>query len=294
MKNHFYFEVMRRTIVQFLNLFNDIKIARYDNTGKLLKFISVPLKFAPKEKHWYFEEKYDNINGRTVRNLILPYVAVNMTGVQSAGDKRAVNKHHRVRSKKGTESPIKMDRFENPVPYDFNFEVKIAAQFMIDINQIMEQILPFFDPTAYIRITIPDLNIDHKENDTEEGAYPLDLKVIYEDGSFETNIDMGAEENRILEWTLPFKIEGYLFKPNMETPIIEHALMNYYDTDVYEVYGEDGEPLITTTTTGLSSENWPITITGGTTGAGLSGAIYSDSAKLWYTYERDSLADGET
>lgn len=283
MKNHFYFEVSRRTIIQFLNLFNDIKIARYDTqTGKLLKYIAVPLKFAPKEKHWWWEEKFDNTKGTTVRNVILPHIAVTMTGMDPATANRGVNKHHRVRSERLHTLPVKHKRFENPVPYDFNFEVQIVSQFMIDINQILEQILPFFDPTAYIRITIPDLHVDHKESPDDEGAYPMDLKVIYEGGNFETNIEMPAEEYRVIKWILTFKVEGYLFKPNMVDPIIEHALVNYYDVWNYEVYGEQ-YPLISTTTNGLSAEKWPITLSGGIP----SGALYSDSAKLWYTYERE-------
>lgn len=281
MKNHFYFEASRRTIIQFLNLFNDIKIARYDDTGKLLKYVSVPLKFAPKSKAWWWEEKFNNTTGKTIRNVILPHIACQMTGIELAND-RLVNKHHKLRSERVLKLPVKHKRFENPVPYNFNFEVKLAAQYMIDISQILEQILPFFDPTAYIRITIPELNIDHKEEIIDEGAYPMDLKVVYDGGSWEANVDGGSDEYRVILWTLNFKVEGYLFKPDIEDPIIEHALINYYDYENYQVYGEE-HPLVETTSNGLSAEKWPIPTLSGD----LSGALYSESAKLWYTYERE-------
>lgn len=286
MKNHFYFEVSRRTIIQFLNLFNDMRIARYDvDSGRLLKYISVPLKFAPKEKHWWWDEKFNEATGRTIREVTLPYVAVIMTGIELDTD-RLVNKKHKVRSERVYELPVKHKKFLNPVPYNFMFEVQIAAQFMIDISQILELILPFFDPLAYIRITIPDLNIDHAEEDEDEGAFPLDLKTIYEGGSFETNIDMGSDEYRAILWKLQFKVEGYMFKPNIEEPVIEHALFKYYDMDAKlaaETAGLSAAALVETTTSGLSAEKWPIPTLSGD----LSGAYYSESAKVWYTYERE-------
>jgi hypothetical protein len=49
--NHFYYEVIRRTIIQFINIFSNINIARYDDTtGDVLKYLRVPVTFAPKSK----------------------------------------------------------------------------------------------------------------------------------------------------------------------------------------------------------------------------------------------------
>lgn len=279
MKGHFYFEVMRRTIIQFLNLFNDIRIARYDETGRLIKFISIPLKFAPKTKHWWWVEKQDS-EGRKIRDILLPFIGISMTDIALASN-RITNKHAKIRAERILEEYL-LKRFKNPVPYDFTFEVKIASEYMIDSSQIIEQILPFFDPTAYIRVTIPELKIDHKEEPDEEGAYPMDLKVIYEGSSQEISYDMAEEEYRVIVWTLTFKVEGYLFKPVVDDKVIKTALVDYYNR-------EKGEwpvvPQVETITEGLSAEKWPVTLSGSTTGS-LSGALYDESAKLLYTYER--------
>ncbi len=191
---HYYFEVMRRTIIQFLNLFNDLRIARYDEDGMLLKYVSVPLKFAPKTKHWWFAEKQD-ADGKRKLDVLLPYIGIFMTDVDlSTG--RLTNKHAKIRSERLFQE-VKHNRFANPVPYDYTFEVKIASQYMIDASQIIEQILPFFDPTAFIRVTIPELKVDHKTEDDDEGAYPMDLKVIYEGSSQEVSIEMAEEIARV-------------------------------------------------------------------------------------------------
>lgn len=52
--NHYYYETIRKTVLQFLNIFSDIKIARYDNdTGNILKYIKLPVSFSPKSKAWF-------------------------------------------------------------------------------------------------------------------------------------------------------------------------------------------------------------------------------------------------
>ena len=282
MRNHFYFEVMRRTIVQFLDLFNNMRIARYDETGRLLKMVSVPLKFAPKMKNWWWDEKLDE-NGRKIRDLILPIIGVNMTDVE-LNSGRIVNKGTNIR--KDRDIPKLSDnRFKNPVPYDMTFEVKIASKYMIDITQILEQILPFFDPTLYIRVTIPDLNIDHKEIGDEQGAYPLDLKVVLESNSKEESIDMNEDEYRTIIWTLTFRVEGWLFKPTVPTKVVKYAFIDYYNREMgtWPIV-----PQVETTTTGISAEKYPIYTTAEElSGAELSGALYDDSVALWYKYERE-------
>ena len=75
MKNYYYYEVFRKTVTQFLDIFNDINIKRYDDSGCFLKNVNVPLKYAPKEKIWYWlnERKQDET---------LPIMAVTMQGVE--------------------------------------------------------------------------------------------------------------------------------------------------------------------------------------------------------------------
>jgi len=277
MKNHFYFEVMRRTIIQFLDLFNDLRIARYDlDTGKLLKYISVPMKFAPKMKYWWWKDNTDS-QGNKQFEIVMPIIGIKLTDVSFASD-RLTNKHAKVRQERVLQN-VKHNRFKNPVPFNFKFDVMIAAQYIIDITQILEQILPFFDPTAYIRITIPEVTIDHKEGDADEGAYPIDLKIIYEGSSQDMTPDIGEDEYRGILWTLSFKVEGYLFKPAMEDPIIHKAFIEYY---VRQTVFPDN-PNVTTTLTGLSAEKWPRDVTT----EELSGSLYDESIKLLYKYERE-------
>jgi hypothetical protein len=50
MRNFFYFGTIRKTIIQFLDIFKDLKIAKYDENGDIIKYVEVPVKFMPKQK----------------------------------------------------------------------------------------------------------------------------------------------------------------------------------------------------------------------------------------------------
>jgi len=272
--HRFYYQAMRKTIVQFLDLFDGIAIARYDiQTGNLIKYVSVPFKFAPKMKNWYWSEKTDPDTGQRIRDKVLPMMACNLVDVEPAQN-RKVNTKYRARTR--TQENNNIERFFNPVPYDYSFEVKIAAEYMVDITQIMERILPFFDNYIFIRLTIPELDII--PDDIQEGAHPLDLKVIYEGSSKEETLDFDEADYRIIMWTLNFKVEGYLFKPKFDYPIIKKAFMEYVIPDTFTV-----EPGITTTTTGLSAEKYPLSVSD----EDMEESIYDEDIKMFYKYEKD-------
>ena len=218
----------------FLDMFNDIAIARFNpDTGAVIKYVNVPLKFAPKTKQWYWTELRE---AKDRRDTVLPIMAIDLDNVEYAQD-RQVNRNHRVSlSDKGD-----IKQYYNPVPYDFTFNLQIAAEYMVDITQIVEQIFPFFTPEAYIRITIPELNIQGIDGEKDElGSDSLELRVVYENASREATVELDEANHRILLWTLTFKVQGYLFSPIMEAKRVHHVVQNYYLNDFkFQMRGDD-------------------------------------------------------
>jgi hypothetical protein len=281
----YYYQVMRKTIVQFLDLFNDIKIGRYDTeTGQLLSFVKVPLKFAPKSKNWYWVEKIDS-NGQRIRDKILPIIGVYLVDAE-IDNGRFVNKLHSsttgFHERVGDKRYIK-ERFVNPIPFNFVFQVQILAEYMIDIIQITEQIFPYFTPNLNIKIDIPELDIDGKT------VEKLDLKVLYNGSSKDDPITMGPDELRYLKWNLDFTVEGYLFQPKFDYPVIREAYTEFIIGSLQEPENICDTPFtpsggcVTLTNTGLSAEKFPLNVTN----ESLSGSLYDEDLKLLYDYERD-------
>jgi len=281
--HHYYYQVMRKTIVQFLDLFNDLKIARYDTqTGQLLSFIKVPLKFAPKSKNWYWMEKLDS-NGKRIKDKIMPIMAVNLVDIEIATD-RKVNRYYSGRNESQSPSAnrlLSVDRYLNPTPYNYTFQLQILAEYMVDITQIMEQFLPYFNPEYFINISIPELDIN---GDTTE---ELNLKVLYNGSNKEETLTMGPDEYRHIQWNVDFTVEGYLFQPKYAYPVIKTIYENIVIglpeapeslCDAQPTPPSAGTLLVTE---GLSAEQFPLDVST----EELSGSIYDETIKTIYKYE---------
>jgi len=189
MKYHYFFNTVRRVIVQFLDMFNDINIARYNDDGQIFKYIKVPLRFMPKEKMFMWIQDRRN-------DKYLPIMSSQLNGIELATD-RITNKGEKLRLNIDEE----YKRILNPTPYNLQFQLNIMSKYMVDQDQILEQILPFFTPNAFIMIDIPELNVE------------LENKVIFQSCSMDKSFEIGTEAYRTIIYTLDFTVQTYLFNP---------------------------------------------------------------------------------
>ncbi len=232
-RQHFFYNIIRKTTLMFLQVFQDIVIARYNlATGNIVKYVRVPIRFAPKTKQWYWTELKNN---KDRRDNVLPMVAVSLQSVEFAQD-RQVNRNARITfSNDGTT----VKQHFNPVPYDLSFQMEIVAEYMVDITQIIEQVLPFFTPELYIRISVPELKIEGLADDGAPGSDKLDLKVIYEGSTTDIPLELDEISFRLLKWTLNFKVQGYLFSPIFNAKAIHDVVNDTYDFNRQSEAAED-------------------------------------------------------
>lgn len=215
MNTYFYYKAIRRTIIQFLDIFNDINIARYDIAGNVLKTVKVPIKFGPKSKAYlYVREQQRN-------EEMLPMISINLQGI-SYDPNRIGARHENITVNK-TISELSTNYYKNAIPYNLEFNLTIWALHMVDIDQIYEQILPYFAPHIFIRVNVPELDTT------------VEVKVILESCSPEMTDDLGEEEARVLKWASTFTAQTWLFKPITDSKIIESIYTNYYtDLDTWD------------------------------------------------------------
>jgi hypothetical protein len=138
MKQFFYLRALRRTIIQFLNIFSNIKVAKYDTNGNISKYVNVPVKLAGKDKTyiWLRDQKQDKIT---------PIIAAQMTSITYA-EERAVGKHEYINT---SLSDNTLTRYLNPVPYELDFSIGVLGQYWVELDQILEQILAYFNPYVF-------------------------------------------------------------------------------------------------------------------------------------------------
>lgn len=219
MKDYFFFNMFRKTIIQFFDAFNDIKIARYAKDGKTIdRYVTVPIKHSVKEKvyYWLDERKDDQM---------LPMITAYISSIDWAAD-RKVNSLQEITANCDLGNS-EAETYLHPCPYNLTFTMNIWALHMVDIDQIMEQILPFFCPHIFVRVSIEELNTS------------FDTKIIFRSATPEISHEMADMEYRVINYTLDFEVQTWFFKPTTNKGLINK---------IYGSYPAPGQALDTTST----------------------------------------------
>ena len=211
-----YFSTMRKYVILFGTLFNDVHITRTNSAGATTSLLKVPLSYSAKEKMLARLEGDPEIQRETA--VLLPRMSFEMTGVTYDAT-RKLNTLGRVASK-DTSTANKLKYQYNPVPYNFKFRLSVYVKNAEDGTKIIEQILPFFTPdwTSTIAL-IPELGIN------------MDIPIILDDISIEDTYEGNFTERRALIWTLDFTLKGYIYGPIKKSNIIKFANTSFYIPD---------------------------------------------------------------
>ena len=86
--------------------------------------------------------------------------------------------------------------------------------------QIMEQILPYFQPEYSVTIKPVD-NFDHKQ----------DVQVILNDVGIEDNYEGDFTERRVLTYTLNFTMKMKFYGPTGDSNLIREVKLDFHDKD---------------------------------------------------------------
>jgi len=212
----YYFGTIRKYIVLFGTLFNDITVQRFDSSGNLLNEINVPIAYGPRERYLTRIEQNPDLLRQI--DTILPRISFEIKSFRYA-EERKLTSISRNKNLSGDASTF-LTQF-NPVPYDFDITMSVMTRNADDGTQIIEQILPFFKPewTATINI-IPEMNIS------------MDIPVVIKSVSMEDNYENGFENRRAIVWTLEFTLKGYLYGPTSKGGVITQAITNLYDDTI--------------------------------------------------------------
>ena len=211
-----YHQHLRKYVIVFGTIFNDIIIQRKDNSGNIVQDIKVPLAYAPREKALARLDQDPDLARKV--GMVLPRMSFEMTSINYAPE-RKLNKIHRNVSAY-SDDKAKLYAAYNPVAYDVGFELNIYTRYAEDSTQILEQILPFFTPEWSVSMTlIPDMN------------WKQDIPIVLNGVSMQDTYDGDFETRRALIHTLNFTLKGYLWGPLRKTGIIKTAnVMTHVDT----------------------------------------------------------------
>ena len=192
MFEYFYNEIFRKTIIAFGTLFNDLTIKQEDSTVK------VPLAYGPTQKFLARLEESPDLSKRT--SLTLPRMSFEFTGL-NYDPSRKVTTTQQISVKDPNDGSVTKSAYM-PVPYNMQFELSIMTKLNDDALQIVEQILPYFQPSY-------NLTVQLVQSIKEKRDIPIILENVTMDDQYEGNFTT----RRVLLYTMRFSAKTYLFGP---------------------------------------------------------------------------------
>jgi hypothetical protein len=192
--NHFYHAAIRRTVAVFGTLFNDINVLRKGSDGSAKSIVKVPLAYGPKQKFLARLDQQRDLDDPKIA-LKLPRMSFELTGL-------AYNPNTKLQKgiKQSFPDPLdnnKMKTVLGPVGYNLNVQLSIMAKNQDDALQILEQILPFFQPDYTVSVKEVDNNFRSDQpfvlqsvalTDDYEGDFTTRRVIIYT-LDFETKVN---------------------------------------------------------------------------------------------------------
>ena len=208
---HFYNEGLRKLTIAFGQLFNNIVLQNTSNTGAVTKRIRVPLAYAPKEKFIVRLEQQANLQDDRAVSITLPRLGFEITGL-SYDATRKLNKMNKTIRVKESEEGKKHNFNFTPVPYNINFSLYSFTATAENGLQIVEQILPFFQPEYTVTMNVvPELNIKR------------DIPIILNSVNYEDTYNGEFTQRRAVIYTLSFTAKTYLYGPMSNQKVIKNV-----------------------------------------------------------------------
>jgi hypothetical protein len=198
MFEYFYHEIFRRTIIGFGSLFNNISIKHTNDSDQVTSVIKVPLAYGPTQKFLARLEQSPDLSKPV--QMTLPRMSFEMTGI-TYDPSRKVTTTQAFTSKDSTDGTV-VKKTYMPVPYNIQFDLNIMCKLNDDALQVVEQILPYFQPSYSMTIRLVD-SIDEKR----------DIPIILENITMTDDYEGNFTTRRVLIYTLRFTAKTYLFGP---------------------------------------------------------------------------------
>ena len=213
---YFYNESLRKTIIAFGSLFNDIYINRRNSAGTDVQTLKVPLAYGPKQKFLVRLEADPNLDQKVA--ITLPRIGFEIAGLDYDPSRKLNRILKRKKVKSTSDDKVKsMSTQYSPVPYNVNFELFVMTKNSDDGIQIVEQILPFFQPEYTVTINeVPEMDVIR------------DVPIVLNSIGYEDTYAGSFTERRAIIYTFNFVAKAYVYGPVTTAKPITKAEVTAY------------------------------------------------------------------
>ena len=209
----FYHETIWKIIVAFGTTFNNIQLVRKDNDGNITQSMKVPLAYGPQQKFLVRLNEDADLSKQVA--ITLPRIGFEIQNL-SYDPARKLNRVQKFKKVKSGRSNTLESQYM-PVPYNLSVQLYVMAKQSDDALQIVEQILPFFQPDYTLTI-----------NDMADMGIKRDIPIVLNSISYEDNYQGDFETRRALIYTLDFSVKFYLYGPVTSQGVIKTVQVDQY------------------------------------------------------------------
>jgi hypothetical protein len=209
--NHFYHRTIRKIVVAFGTIFNDIQLVRYtkDLSEEKERF-RIPLSYGSKEK--YLTRINSDPDLQKSIQIAVPRISFEMTGMSYDSSRKQISTLRNF-AKGSTISTLRSQYV--PIPYNFDFSLSIFVRNTEDGTQILEQILPFFTPDFNLTVNfIPELQQKY------------DVPIILNSVNSQVEYEGDMSSTRLITWDLEFTVKAYIWPAVTAAALIRSANTN--------------------------------------------------------------------
>ena len=232
---YFYHEKIRKSVALFGRLFNNIYVIRKNSSGAVLNQLKVPLAYAPRQKFLERIRENPELLGDTKVAIKLPRMSFEITSF-TYDNTRQLTKLSNFMAAGSTIQ--QRQKFYSPVPYNINFQLNIYAKNQDDALQVVEQILPTFNPQYTLTI---------KPFPTEYPTFKEDIPIIIQSLGFSDDFEGSLEQRRSIIYTIDFEMKVAFYGPVTQSDVIRTSTAQVFLRN--QGPGLDSDRLLETITT---------------------------------------------
>jgi len=208
----FYNRTIRKIVVAFGTVFNDIILQRYNADGTTKReLFKVPLSYGAKEK--YLTRITSDPNLTKSIATVVPRISFEMVSMSYDTGRKLNTLTQNFAA--NTSTAVKTQY--RPIPYNFEFNLSIYVRNTEDGTQILEQILPFFTPDFTVTVNfIPEMNQKY------------DMPIVLNSVNSTVDYEGDMMTTRMIMWDLTFTAKSYIWPPVKSGKYIRQSNTNIY------------------------------------------------------------------
>ena len=212
---HFYHEHIKRAVAVFGTLFNNMSVVKKDGSGNIISTIKVPLAYGPRQKFLarIQDQKFLNDPKLAIRLPRMSFEIVSMTYDTNTKMQKGIK---RVLP---SSDPTKKQTILNPVGYRMGLQLNIMTKNQDEALQILEQILPFFQPEY--SVTVKEVSNNFKS----------DMPFVLQSVTMTDDYEGDFLSRRAIIYTLEFETRVRFYGPLANEGIIKTVEATIADTE---------------------------------------------------------------